>query len=255
MKNQLFDISNKLALITGSSKGIGRSLAYGLAGSGARVIINGRDQKKIADTVKELNENGMDAYSSAFDVNDKPAVEGQIEKIENELGPIDILINNAGIQIRGSLEDFDLDSWQKILDVNLTGVFIVSQCVAKRMIKRKSGKIINICSLQSDLARPTIAPYAASKGGVRMLTRAMSAEWAKYNIQVNGIGPGYFETDMTRPLVQDKDFDAWIKKRTPAGRWGDVSELTGAAIFFSSKASDFINGQLIYVDGGLSTTI
>jgi gluconate 5-dehydrogenase len=255
MNNQLFDISNKLALITGSSKGIGKSLAYGLASSGARVVINGRDQKKIADTVKELKEYGMDVYSSAFDVNDKPSVEVQIEKIENELGSIDILINNAGIQIRGALEDFELDSWQKILDVNLTGVFIVSQCVVRKMIKRKSGKIINICSLQSDLARPTIAPYAASKGGVRMLTRAMSAEWAKYNIQINGIGPGYFETDMTKPLVQNEDFDAWIKKRTPAGRWGDVSELTGTAIFLSSKASDFINGQLIYVDGGLSTTI
>ncbi len=255
MNNQLFDISNKLALITGSSKGIGKSLAYGLAASGARIVINGRDKKKIAGTVKELKENGMDVYSSAFDVNDKPSVEAQIEKIENELGSIDILINNAGIQIRGPLEDFELDSWQRILDVNLTGVFIVSQCVAKKMIGRKSGKIINICSLQSDLARPTIAPYAASKGGVRMLTRAMSAEWAKYNIQVNGIGPGYFKTDMTKSLVQDKDFDAWIKKRTPAQRWGDVNELTGAAIFLSSKASDFINGQLIYVDGGLSTTI
>ncbi|HHV95705.1 MAG TPA: SDR family oxidoreductase [Clostridiaceae bacterium] len=209
----------------------------------------------VEAAVDKLKKEGFEAYPVPFDVTDKKQIEKQVQYIEEHIAPIDILINNAGIQKRVPLEEFDLSDWETLIDVNLTGVFLVSQCVVKGMIQRKAGKIINICSLQSELARPTIAPYAASKGGVKMLTKAMAAEWAKYNIQVNGIAPGYFITDMTKPLAEDEKFDSWIKSRTPAGRWGDVKELIGATIFLASEASSYINGHILFVDGGLSSVV
>lgn len=255
MPRSLFDLTGKTALITGSSRGIGFELARGLAEAGAKIILNSANKDNLQTAVSKLANEGFEVYGALFDVTDKQQIEEQLISVEKQAGPIDILINNAGIQIRAPLEAFNLSEWKKIIDINLTGVFLVSQYVSKGMIARRSGKIINICSLQSELGRPTIAPYAASKGGVKMLTKAMAAEWAKYNIQVNGIGPGYFITDMTRTLAEDEKFDSWIKNRTPAGRWGDVKELIGAAIFFASDASSFINGQILYIDGGLSSVV
>ena len=255
MSCPLFDLSGKTALITGSSRGIGLELARGLGMAGAKLILNGTNKGNLQRAVSELKNEGFEVYGALFDVTDKQQIEEQLISAEKQAGPIDILINNAGIQIRAPLETFNLSEWKKIIDINLTGMFLVSQYISKGMIARRSGKIINICSLQSELGRPTIAPYAASKGGVKMLTKAMAAEWAKYNIQVNGIGPGYFITDMTRTLAEDEKFDSWIKNRTPAGRWGDVKELIGAAIFFASDASSFINGQILYIDGGLSSVV
>lgn len=255
MPRSLFDLTGKTALITGSSRGIGFELARGLAEAGAKIILNSANKDNLQRAVSKLANEGFEVYGALFDVTDKQQIEKELISVEKKAGPIDILVNNAGIQIRAPLETFDLSDWKKIIDVNLTGVFLVSQYVSKSMIARKSGKIINICSLQSELGRATIAPYSAAKGGVKMLTKAMAAEWAKYNIQVNGIGPGYFITDMTRSLAADEKFDLWIKSRTPAGRWGDVKELVGAAIFFASDASSFINGQILYVDGGLSSVV
>lgn len=255
MRSNMFDLKGKIALITGSARGIGKELAAGLASAGAGIVINVTRDDTVIPACEELRKSGHMVYPAVFDVTDKSTVEIKIDEIESEFGSIDILVNNAGIQKRGELSGFNKEDWDAVLNVNLTGVFNVSQCVAKKMIARKTGKIINICSLQSELARPTIAPYAAAKGGVKMLTKSMAAEWAKYNIQTNGIGPGYFITDMTRKLADDPKFDAWIKNRTPAGRWGDVSELIGAVVFFASEASSFINGQILYVDGGLSSVI
>jgi len=255
MKSRLFDLSGKTALVTGSSRGIGLALARGLGQAGARLVLNGKDGEKLQGAVNLLVSEGFEAYGCNFDVTDKKSIDEKIHEIETTLLPVDILVNNAGVQKRAPLETFELSDWQRILDINLTGAFLVAQSIAKGMIERKSGKIINICSLQSELGRPTIAPYAASKGGLKMLTKAMAAEWAKYNIQVNGVGPGYFITEMTRPLAEDEKFDSWIKARTPAGRWGDVTELIGAVVFFASGASDFVNGQILYVDGGLSSVI
>jgi len=250
-----FDIKNKVVLITGSSGGIGYTLAKGMAMHGATVIINGRNETKIQNTVIELIHRGLNVHGYVFDVNDSAEVNQQIVRIEKEVGPIDVLVNNAGIQIRKPLEDFAEKDWKQIIDTNLTSAFIVSKAVVKGMIKRRQGKIINICSLMSELGRPTIAPYAASKGGLRMLTRAMCVEWARYNIQINGVGPGYFITDMTSSLAEDPQFDSWLKNRTPAARWGDPAELVGTAVFLASKASSYINGQIIYVDGGLLAAI
>lgn len=255
MDKSLFDITDKCILITGSSRGIGFALARGLGLMGATIILNGRNKERLNEAVSALGREGIKTYGHVFNVADKEETESSVAAIENSIGPIDVLINNAGVQKRAPLEDFEISDWQYIMDINLTGVFLTSQTVAKRMIARNSGKIINICSLQSELGRPTIAPYAASKGGLKMLTKAMAAEWAKYNIQVNGIAPGYFITEMTRPLAENEEFDAWIKARTPAGRWGDAYELVGAAAFFSSQASNFVNGQILFVDGGLSSVV
>ncbi|MDW7679120.1 MAG: SDR family oxidoreductase [bacterium] len=251
MVQKLFDIHGKIALITGSSQGIGFVLAKGLAEAGCTVIINGRDKLKAEKAVSSLKEMGHRVFYSIFDVSDEKAVEDQIKKIQITVGSIDILINNAGIQIRNPLEKFQLSDWEQLMNVNLTGVFVTSKAVVQTMIERKKGKIINICSIQSELARPTIAPYTASKGGVRNLTRGMATDWGKYNIQVNGIAPGYFKTAMTKKLYEDKEFDEWLRSRTPANRWGDPDELVGSAIFLASRASDYINGHIIYVDGGM----
>lgn len=255
MVNRLFNLSGKTALITGSSRGIGYALAQGLGQAGARLVLNGNNEEKLQEAVRQLTSEGFEVYGCAFDVTDKVVIDEKVQQLEKSLGRIDILVNNAGVQKRAPLETFELSDWQHILDTNLTGTFLVTQSIIKSMIRQKSGKVINICSLQSELGRPTIAPYTASKGGLKMLTKAMAAEWAKHNIQINGIGPGYFITEMTRPLVDDEKFDSWIRSRTPAGRWGDVSELVGAAVFFASSASNFVNGQILYVDGGLSSVI
>lgn len=253
---QLFDVKGRIALVTGSSRGLGLILARGLAANGVRVVLNGRNLEQLEKTSKEMKAEGYDIYVSSFDISDAASIHDGIRDIEAKYGPIDILVNNAGIQYRAPLEEFPEEEWRKILDVNLTGAFLVSKAVVSQGMKaRGKGKIINICSLQSDLGRSTIAPYAASKGGLKMLTRGMTVDWAKYGIQINSIGPGYFATEMTKPLKDDPAFDAWICGRTPSGRWGDPEELIGALLFFSSAASDFVNGQLLYVDGGITAAI
>ncbi len=251
----MFDVSGKVALVTGSSRGLGLVLARGLVRAGARVVLNGRDRDRLEGARRELEPAGGSAGTSAFDITDEAAVAAAVHVIEEDIGPIEILVNNAGIQHRAPLEEFPQEQWRRIMDINLTGAFIVSKQVALRMIARRRGKIVNICSLQSELGRRTIAPYAASKGGLKMLTRGMAVDWAQYNIQVNAIGPGYFITEMTRPLAENREFDAWYRARTPSGRWGEPEELLGALLLFCSPASDFINGQLLFVDGGLSAAI
>ena len=253
--DDLFGLEGKIALITGSSQGLGLILARGLGRAGATVVLNGRNEQKLEAAVSRLEEEGVSARGYAFDVTDSGQIHEKIEGIEKEVGPIDILVNNAGIQRRGPLEDFSEKDWQDILNTNLTAVFLVSRRVAKGMIARKRGKIVNIHSLQSEIARVTIAPYSASKGGVKMLTKGMATDWGKYNIQVNGIGPGYFITEMTKPLADNPEFDGWIKGRTPMARWGDPEELVGTVIFLASEASSFITGQIIYIDGGILATI
>jgi gluconate 5-dehydrogenase len=251
----LFDISGKRILITGSTGGIGYVLTEGLARAGASVVLNGRTQVKVNAAIDALTKQGFKAAGFVFDITDAGEVERSIAHIETSLGNIDVLVNNAGIQHRAPLEQFELEEWNRMLNINLTGAFIVSKAVVKGMIQRQSGKIVNICSLQSELARPTIAPYAAAKGGLKMLTRAMATEWAKHNIQVNSIGPGYFKTPMTKALYENAEFDTWLRKRTPANRWGNPEELVGTVIFLSSDASSFVDGQLIFVDGGVTACI
>lgn len=251
----LFNIEGKRILVTGSTGGIGYVLAEGLAKAGVSVILNGRTKEKVDAAIGKMKKSGFIASGSVFDITNDYEVNEAISQLEKTSGNIDVLVNNAGIQHRGPLENFNLEDWNKVLNTNLTGAFIVSKAVVKGMIHRQSGKIINICSLQSELARPSIAPYTTAKGGLKMLTRAMAAEWAKHNIQVNGIGPGYFKTDMTKALYENPEFDEWLCKRTPANRWGNPEELTGTLIFLSSNASSFINGQIIYVDGGITACI
>lgn len=255
MNAELFNLTGKLALITGSGRGIGFTLARGLAQAGCNIVLNDIDEKRLENAVAMLKKDGLNSYGVPFDVRDEKMIDQKISYIEKEIGKIDILINNAGIQIRAPLEEFNSDDWRRLIDINLTGAFLVSKSVVQGMIKRQAGKIINICSIQSELARPTIAPYTASKGGIRNLTKGMATDWGKYNIQVNGIAPGYFKTEMTKALYEDPKFDAWLCSRVPANRWGDPSELIGAAIFLSSKASDYVNGHLLFVDGGLMACV
>ena len=252
---KLFDLSGRRALVTGSSQGIGLALAHALAAAGAAVVLNGRDAAKLARAAEAMRAGGLKVDVAAFDVTDPAAVAAGVGAVERDLGGIDVLVNNAGIQRRGPLEDFAAATWSEVIRTNLDGVFFVGQAVARHMIARKRGKIINVCSVQSELGRPGIAPYAASKGAVKMLTKGMCADWARYGLQVNGIGPGYFETELTQALVEDAAFSAWLCNRTPAGRWGQVDELAGVAIFLASAASDFVNGQVIYVDGGLTSVV
>jgi gluconate 5-dehydrogenase len=251
----LFDLSGRRALVTGSSQGIGLSLALGLGRAGAAIVLNGRDAAKLDGAVAELRKEGLTAEAAAFDVSDSAAVKAGIDRIEAEIGPIDILVNNAGIQRRGPLEDYSVETWHELMRINLDSVFYVGQAVARHMISRKRGKIINIASLQSEAARYSIAPYTASKGAVKNLTKGMCTDWARHGLQVNGIGPGYFATPLNQALIENPEFDAWLKNRTPAGRWGRVEELQGAAIFLASSASDFVNGQILYVDGGVLATL
>ena len=252
MSSNLFDLTGRVALVTGSSKGIGFAIAEGLAEAGATVILNSRNGKELEAARERISaKTGATVRDVTFDVTDPAAVEDAVDEIESTFGPIGILFNNAGIQRRLPLADFDLAGWREVMAGNLDSVFIVGQTVAKRMIPRGRGKIINTCSLTSEVARPTIAPYTASKGAVKMLTKAMCVEWAPFGIQVNGIGPGYFKTELNKALVENPEFDSWVRKRTPAGRWGEVDELKGVALFLASDASNFVNGQVIYVDGGL----
>jgi gluconate 5-dehydrogenase len=255
MPSKLFDLSGKRALITGSSQGIGLGLAEGLAGAGAEIILNGRDRTKLESAVASLREKGFQVYGFDFDVTSQEGVAAAISKIESDVGPIDILVNNAGMQFRTPLEDFPPEKFRELMRVNVESAFLVGQAVARHMIKRGRGKIINICSVQSELGRAGIAPYTATKGAVKMLTKGMSADWAKYGIQVNAIGPGYFRTPLNQALVDNPEFSSWLEKRTPAGRWGEVSELVGAAIFLASEASSFVNGHILYVDGGITSVL
>ena len=251
MSTSLFDLSGKVALVTGSTSGLGQAIAGGLAKTGASVVINGRNRERLDATVAKLKQSGLKATGVAFDVTSEPEVEAAVKKIESEIGPIDILVNNAGIQRRAPLLDISTDVFEEVLKHNLTSVFIVGRTVARQMAARKRGKIVNIASLASEVARRTIGPYTAAKGGVRQITKTMCVEWAEHNIQVNAIGPGYFRTELNRALWEDDEFNKWVYARTPAARWGEPEELIGVAIFLSSAASDFMNGQTVYVDGGL----
>lgn len=253
--NNPFALDQKNVLITGAAQGIGFVLAQGLARQGACVFINDRTAEQTDSTVEQLKAQGFQAWAVPFDVTDSAQAQASIDRAECEIGPIDILINNAGLQRRHPFTEFPEAEWDAIIAVNQKAVFIISQIVARHMVVRNRGKIINIGSMQSEFGRDTITPYAASKGAVKMLTRGMCVELARYNIQVNGIAPGYFETAMTRPLVDDEAFTGWIKTRVPASRWGQPEELIGTAIFLASEASNFVNGQLLFVDGGMSVAV
>jgi gluconate 5-dehydrogenase len=251
----LFDLTGKRALITGSGQGIGYAIAQGLAAQGAEIVLNGRTASRVEEAVMALRETGAKVSAAAFDVTDAVAVAAGVNHVEENLGPIDILINNAGMQFRAPLEDFPVDKWQELLQTNISSVFFVGQAVARHMIKRGAGKIVNIASVQSELARPNIAPYTATKGAVRNLTKGMCTDWAKYGLNINAIAPGYFKTPLNQALVDNPEFSLWLEKRTPAGRWGDVSELIGAAVFLSSDAASFVNGHILYVDGGITASL
>ncbi|SAL62231.1 Short-chain dehydrogenase/reductase SDR [Caballeronia udeis] len=252
---KMFDLSGKRALVTGSSTGIGFALSRGLAGAGAQVILNGRNEARLAEAVERLRGEGLTADASSFDVTSPSEVSAAIERIEREHGPIDILVNNAGMQRRAPLDQFSHEQWQELMKTNVDSVFLVGQAVARFMITRGAGKIVNICSVQSELGRPDIAAYTATKGAVKMLTKGMAIDWGKHGIQVNGLGPGYFKTELTEALVNNETFSAWLIGRTPSRRWGDVEDLVGAAIFLTSAASNFVNGHILYVDGGVTATL
>ncbi|URQ75977.1 MAG: SDR family oxidoreductase [Candidatus Ochrobactrum gambitense] len=251
MSVQLFDLTGKRALVTGSSQGIGYALAKGLANAGADVILNGRDAAKLKAAAESLGVK----HTLAFDATDHEAVRAAIDGFEADVGPIDILVNNAGMQHRTPLEDFPADAFERLFRANVSTVFNVGQAVARHMIKRGTGKIINIASVQTALARPGIAPYTATKGAVGNLTKGMATDWAKYGLQCNAIAPGYFDTPLNAALVSDPTFSSWLEKRTPAGRWGKVDELVGACIFLASNASSFVNGHVLYVDGGITASL
>lgn len=254
--NNLFDLTGKRALVTGASHGLGMAMAIGLGNAGAELIINGRSMEKLKDAAKEYAKEGLKIHVYEFDVTDDVQVERAVDQIENEIGPIDILVNNAGIIKRVPMQDMETEDFREVIDVDLVAPFIVSKYVGRKMIERREGKIININSMMSELGRNTVSAYAAAKGGLKMLTKNMATEWAKYNIQTNGIGPGYFATSQTAPIrVDGHPFNDFIINRTPAARWGDPEDLAGTAVFLASKASDFVNGQIIYVDGGLLATI
>ncbi|MDJ0612346.1 MAG: SDR family oxidoreductase [Rhizobiaceae bacterium] len=255
MSQKLFDLEGKTALVTGSSQGIGFALAKGLSEAGAAIILNGRDTAKLSKAADELRSQGAIVHELPFDAVDHAAVSEAIDKFEADDGSIDILVNNAGMQFRTPLEDFPEDMFSKLLATNVSSVFSVGQACARHMIKRGKGKIINIASVQTSLARPGIAPYTATKGAVGNLTKGMATDWAKYGLNCNAVAPGYFDTPLNAALVADPEFSAWLEKRTPAGRWGKVEELVGACVFLSSAASEFVNGQTIYVDGGITASL
>ena len=253
----LFDLTGKVSLVTGATHGLGMAMATGLGKAGATLVINGHSsQEKLDAAIATYESNGLHAHGYLFDVTDEQAAEAAVESIEREVGPVDILVNNAGIIKRVPLLEMDLAEWEEVIRTDLTGVFVMSRPVVRRMIERGGGKVINICSMMSELGRNSVGAYAAAKGGLKMLTRNMATEWAKNNIQVNGIGPGYFATSQTAPIrVDGHPFNDFIIGRTPAGRWGDPDDLQGTAVFLASKASDFVNGQIVYVDGGILATI
>lgn len=255
--NRQFDLNDRVALVTGSSRGIGKSLAYGLAQAGSKVVLNGLDLERLESCRRELTDvfGSKRIHAASFDVTDGAAARTAVHWIEEEVGPLRILVNNAGIQHRLPLLDVAVDDWTRVLSTNLTSAFLVGREVARVMIPRGQGKIINVCSVQSDLARPGIGPYVAAKGGLRNLTRSMTAEWAVHGLQINGLAPGYIATEMTRNFVEDPSFNSWIIGRTPAGRWGTVDDLTGPAIWLASDGSDYVNGQTIFIDGGMTVVV
>lgn len=253
--DKLFDISGRRVLITGSSQGIGFALARGMGERGAIVVLNGRSEERLQKAAATLRDEGLAVETAKFDVTDADAVNAAVSSIEKDSGAIDILINNAGMQHRSPLDEFPDDVWSTMWKTNIDSVYLVGKAVARRMIARGTGKIVNICSVQSALARPGIAPYTATKGAVANLTKGMATDWAKHGLQVNGLAPGYFKTELTSALVADETFSAWLANRTPAGRWGNVEELVGAAVFLSSDASTFVNGHVLYVDGGITASL
>jgi gluconate 5-dehydrogenase len=257
MSIELFNLSGKIALVTGSTHGLGMAMAKGLGNAGATIIVNGNSsQQKIDDAVAFYKNEGIKAIGYKFNVADETQVIEAVNSIQSKMGPIDILVNNAGIIKRTPLEDMEVADFKAVIDIDLVSPFIVSKHVVKGMIARKQGKIINICSMMSELGRNTVGAYAAAKGGLKMLTQNMATEWAKHNIQTNGIGPGYFATSQTAPIrVDGHPFNDFIINRTPAAKWGDPDDLAGAAIFLASRASDFVNGHVVYVDGGILATI
>jgi gluconate 5-dehydrogenase len=257
MARSIFDLTERLILVTGSTRGIGRTMAAGLLAFGGRVVINGRDPAMVARAADELRaeSSGAQVIESPFDVTDPEAVASAVRSIEREHGPLDGLVNNAGVQHRVPLLELELADWDRVLRTDLTSAFLVGREVARGMVVRGGGSILNVCSIQSDLARPSIGAYTAAKGGLRNLTRAMTAEWAGSGVRINGIAPGYLRTEMTQALIDDPEFDRWVRGRTPAGRWGDPEDLIGTAVFFLSDASRFVTGQLLFVDGGMSVVV
>jgi gluconate 5-dehydrogenase len=251
----MFSLKDRTALITGSSRGLGRAMAEGLAAAGARVVLNGTDRSRLSSAAAEMRAAGHSVHEAAFDVTDEAAIVATFERLDAEGIDIDILVNNAGIQLRKPMVELSTAEWRKVIEANLTSAFVIGREAAIRMIPRGHGKIINIGSLTSELARATVAPYTVAKGGIKMLTRAMAAEWAAHGIQANAIGPGYMLTDMNQALVDNPTFDAWVKGRTPARRWGKPEELIGAAVFLASPASGYVNGQIIYIDGGMLSVL
>lgn len=252
---KLFDLTGKTALVTGSSRGLGLAFATGLAQAGARIILNGVDASRLEQAAATMRGQGFDVLTAAFDVTDEAAVVATFERFDAEGVDVDILLNNAGIQFRKPMLELATADWQRVLDTNLTAAFVCGREAARRMVARKAGKIINIGSLTSELARATVAPYTVAKGGIKMLTKAMAAEWGEHGIQANAIGPGYMVTDMNEALISNPAFDAWVKARTPARRWGQPEELAGTAIYLASAASNYINGQIIYADGGMISVL
>ena len=257
ISSDLFSLSGKVALITGATHGLGMAMAKGLGAAGAHLVVNGNSSlEKLENAVAIYKDAGFNAAGFRFDVTSEHEVDAAVAKIESDVGPIDILVNNAGIIRRVPLLDMPLEEWESVIRTDLTSAFVVSRSVVSRMVNRGGGKVINICSLMSELGRDSVGAYAAAKGGLKMLTRNMATEWARHNIQVNGIGPGYFATEQTRPIrVEGNPLNEFIVDRTPAGRWGNPEDLQGAAVFLASAASDFVNGQIIYVDGGILATI
>ncbi len=252
---QAFDLSGKTALVTGSSMGIGYALAQGLAQAGARIVLNARDKARLDKAAEGVRQGGATVDTISFDVTDADAVRQAVDSYEADSGPIDILINNAGMQHRAPLEEFPPEAFDRLMRTNVNSAFYVGQAVARHMIGRGAGKIVNIASVQSSLARPGIAPYTASKGAIANLTKGMATDWAKYGLNCNAIAPGYFETPLNAALVADPEFTAWLEKRTPQGRWGKVEELVGACIFLASNAASFVNGHTLYVDGGITASL
>lgn len=250
-----FDLTGRLALVTGSSRGIGLALARALAEAGARVVLNARSADTLNAAADRLRSDGLTVDVRAADVTDADAVAEMVDSIEADVGPIEILVNNAGMQDRAPVLDFPVDRFRTLLELNLVAPFVVAQAAARAMVSRRRGKIINVGSVQSELGRPTIVPYAASKGGLNLMTRGLCAEFGPHGIQVNTLAPGYFATELTEALVDDEEFSAWVSSRTPAGRWGRVEELGGAVVFLASDASSFVNGQTLFVDGGMTAVV
>jgi len=255
MTSSLFDLAGRRALVTGASRGIGLALARALAGAGAVVAVNARRPGPLAEAAEALRAEGAEAFEAPFDVTDRDEVERGVARVEAKFGPLDILVNNAGMTRRGALEDITDDDWRAVMAVNLDAVFMVAQAVARRMIPRGRGRIVNVASAMTRLARPGITPYTTSKGAVGSLTAGMCADWARHGLNINAIAPGYFATELTRPLVEDAAFSTWLEGRTPQGRWGRVEELAGAAVFLASDAASYVNGHVLYVDGGLTVSV